>query len=1238
MCPLAIYKRSRRPLSLFVRGLILILCVISLNSQVSAVFASPSGSPILGAITRTAIPVPSDCVSTDFRPFAVSWYHNSVYVGAICSAESTVTATNTVGNTSKLQAYVLQDLAGSGFLANPVFQFPLNFPRHCATSTLNPLCTSIASANWRPWHPDYAETIPTSFTTYPQPMLTSIAFQKGDLILGMRDRYGNQLGFGMLTPNGKRTVSGIAAGDILRACLKTPGDLSAGWTLENNASCGGVQTGGINNGQGPANGEYYYQDSFSPYHDHVALGSVLQLPGFSELASTVFDPEIVNTGGIRKFDTTTGIKTSSYQIYNPTVAGEFNKANGLGSLVALCQSAPVEIGNRVWFDRNSDGIQGPDEPGIAGVTVHLYASDGTTLLATTTTKADGTYSFPISPYKSYIVKLDYQQDYTKGPLAGLQLTKANQDTVNHVANSKAVLSGPTASKTTLHDPTHAIDLSKMPQISIAPHMPGKNDNDEDIGFKPFAAPQIIAGTVFDDYNQDGIREGREPGINGVVVSAYDSTGTQIATSITGSVSGIVGSYELHMPAGVEDARVQFENIGPHSTQPWLRGFETSNHVGGIPVTFVHHASQGAIVNLGIERPEEYCQNNPNVATNCYITGNQTNTADHVVVRFPYDTSGSTISPTPLATAPQVGTTLGLTYRRSSDSLFASSYIKREAGLKPGGSTGAIYVIQGADNASKTAGSLFVDLNQAFGNNTAGADPHLPANYPLDPNAYDAVGKIGLGGMTLSADEQTLYTINLADKRLYSIALGAAPAIPQVGRITRTDLPTISGCSASDVRPFAVTEHWGDIYVGAVCSAESTLTKALPGGDASKLQAYVLRYMPGSGFAAQPVFTFPLNYSRRCANNAYTLSLPGCKLLFPASWNPWRPTFAMISPNSYPVYPQPMLTGITFDNGDLILGLRDRYGDQAGWNSPPPSGGGNVNGITAGDILRACQRTPGDPESGWTLENNGLCGKVQTAGKDSGRGPGNGKYYYQDSFHPYHDNVGLGGVEQVPGFSTVMASTFDPTNNINTGGARAFNDTDGTTDHGYQVYNSSVPRTFGKTSGLGSVAVLCHSAPIEIGHRVWLDSNKNGIQDADEAGLQGVTVNLYAADGVTLLDSTVTDADGAYYFQIKPYIQYVIKLDNPTDYATSGLLAGAKLTLTGQDLQTFDTDSKAILPQPTSPIGTGNYPQILVSAHTPGQNDEAFDIGLTSIIGNAHVSTTSCLFSLTLVYLYQSYLI
>lgn len=42
MCPLAIYKRSRRPLSLFVRGLILILCVISLNSQVSAVFASPT--------------------------------------------------------------------------------------------------------------------------------------------------------------------------------------------------------------------------------------------------------------------------------------------------------------------------------------------------------------------------------------------------------------------------------------------------------------------------------------------------------------------------------------------------------------------------------------------------------------------------------------------------------------------------------------------------------------------------------------------------------------------------------------------------------------------------------------------------------------------------------------------------------------------------------------------------------------------------------------------------------------------------------------------------------------------------------------------------------------------------------------------------------------------------------------------------------------------------------------------
>ena len=162
--------------------------------------------------------------------------------------------------------------------------------------------------------------------------------------------------------------------------------------------------------------------------------------------------------------------------------------------------------------------------------------------------------------------------------------------------------------------------------------------------------------------------------------------------------------------------------------------------------------------------------------------------------------------------------------------------------------------------------------------------------------------------------------------------------------------------------------------------------------------------------------------------------------------------------------------------------------------------------------------------------------------------------------------------------------------------------------GYQVYGGSLP-TFRKANGLGDLVAFCQSAPLEIGNRVWNDTNANGIQDAGEAGIAGVTVHLYAADGTTPLQTTTTDSTGDYFFTISPYTSYVIKLDNASDYANGGALNSFRLTPANQDT-THLIDSKATLPTPTNGIGAGNYPTITVASHTPGQNDDAFDIGLT----------------------------
>src|SRR6185295_15362783 len=63
-------------------------------------------------------------------------------------------------------------------------------------------------------------------------------------------------------------------------------------------------------------------------------------------------------------------------------------------------------------------------------------------------------------------------------------------------------------------------------------------------------------------------------------------------------------------------------------------------------------------------------------------------------------------------------------------------------------------------------------------------------------------------------------------------------------------------------------------------------------------------------------------------------------------------------------------------------------------------------------------------------------------------------------------------------------------------------------------SSDLTIDFGYTKGVGS-----------IGDFVWYDVNGNGVQDAGEAGIAGVTVTLGGASSAT----TTTNGSGAYLF-------------------------------------------------------------------------------------------------------------
>ncbi len=79
--------------------------------------------------------------------------------------------------------------------------------------------------------------------------------------------------------------------------------------------------------------------------------------------------------------------------------------------------------------------------------------------------------------------------------------------------------------------------------------------------------------------------------------------------------------------------------------------------------------------------------------------------------------------------------------------------------------------------------------------------------------------------------------------------------------------------------------------------------------------------------------------------------------------------------------------------------------------------------------------------------------------------------------------------------------------------------------------------------------------MNLGNVVWYDQNNDGIKQATETGIAGVTVNLYAdlnndnvADGAAIVPSVTTDANGVYNFGGLTPGNYIVGVNIPTGYA------------------------------------------------------------------------------------------
>ena len=113
-------------------------------------------------------------------------------------------------------------------------------------------------------------------------------------------------------------------------------------------------------------------------------------------------------------------------------------------------------------------------------------------------------------------------------------------------------------------------------------------------------------------------------------------------------------------------------------------------------------------------------------------------------------------------------------------------------------------------------------------------------------------------------------------------------------------------------------------------------------------------------------------------------------------------------------------------------------------------------------------------------------------------------------------------------------------------------------------------------------------PASVGDKVWMDVNRDGLQDADEPAMPGVTVTLTRADGSAVTDASgnpvaavTTDANGQYKFENLLPGDYKVTFTNPAGYEATVSDAGddrgadsngteAAVSLTqGQDDATVD---------------------------------------------------------------------
>ena len=231
---------------------------------------------------------------------------------------------------------------------------------------------------------------------------------------------------------------------------------------------------------------------------------------FDNLPDGTYSVRVVKDGALTDLEQTGDPDSTLDNASEPIT---LNEANPTKKNVDFGYVPDYFITGTIYRDGNRSGALDSDEKLYEGVTVQLRDKDGN-VVATTTTDADGTYSFDKLPAGTYSVTV--VQD---GPIASLEQTG---------------------------DPDATKDNSSEP-ITL------NNDNPSttDVNFG-YIADNSLSGTVYRDDSRNEKQDGTEPGYSGVTVQLLDKDGTVVGTTTTDKD----GRYSFeHLPDGTYSVRI-----------------------------------------------------------------------------------------------------------------------------------------------------------------------------------------------------------------------------------------------------------------------------------------------------------------------------------------------------------------------------------------------------------------------------------------------------------------------------------------------------------------------------------------------------------------------------------------------------------------------------------------------------------------------------------------------------------